>query len=117
MNNILSDLDDFIAPSQECIKMIVPQKNGQGPQQPGGSELPADQANSNKAQVLIGNDFDDEEMFKVEINPGLKAKNQKRPDLIKKANNAQTGAQVAKISLQDCLACNGCVTSAETVLI
>ena len=28
MNNILSDLDDFIAPTQECIKMIIPPKVG-----------------------------------------------------------------------------------------
>ncbi len=35
-----------------------------------------------------------------------------KPDLIK-ASNTQT----AKVSLDDCLACSGCVTSAETVLI
>lgn len=35
-----------------------------------------------------------------------------RPDLIR-ASNTQT----AKVSLDDCLACSGCVTSAETVLI
>ena len=29
----------------------------------------------------------------------------------------ETGETTAKISLQDCLACSGCVTSAETVLI
>lgn len=35
-----------------------------------------------------------------------------RPDLIKKGVG-----DVAKVSLNDCLACSGCVTSAETVLI
>lgn len=35
-----------------------------------------------------------------------------KPDLIK-----ATGNQTAKVSLDDCLACSGCVTSAETVLI
>lgn len=35
-----------------------------------------------------------------------------KPDLIR-ASNTQT----AKVSLDDCLACSGCVTSAETVLI
>lgn len=87
MNGILSDLDDFLAPSQECIKMIVPEAKNQ----PGGGEL------------KIQNDFEEE--VKVEIN-------QKRPDLIKKSEES-----TAKISLQDCLACSGCVTSAETVLI
>ena len=35
-----------------------------------------------------------------------------RPDLIKASEE-----KVAQISLQDCLACSGCVTSAEAVLI
>ena len=34
-----------------------------------------------------------------------------KPNLIKSQNN------VAKITLQDCLACSGCVTTAETILI
>lgn len=34
-----------------------------------------------------------------------------KPDLIKKKEN------VAKVSLQDCLACSGCITTAETILI
>ncbi|KAM3136926.1 hypothetical protein pb186bvf_011011 [Paramecium bursaria] len=34
-----------------------------------------------------------------------------KPDLIKNQKN------VAKVSLQDCLACSGCVTTAETILI
>jgi iron only hydrogenase large subunit-like protein len=35
-----------------------------------------------------------------------------RPDLIK-----SSGDKIASVTLQDCLACSGCVTSAETVLI
>ncbi len=33
------------------------------------------------------------------------------------SNGSRTKLQKAKISLDDCLACSGCVTSAETVLI
>ena len=36
-----------------------------------------------------------------------------KPDLIKAKGEGQT----AKVSLSDCLACSGCITSAETVLI
>ena len=36
-----------------------------------------------------------------------------KPNLIK----SQGDGEAAKISLSDCLACSGCVTSAETVLI
>ena len=38
----------------------------------------------------------------------------KKPDLIKKQNNDN---QAARVSLQDCLACSGCITTAETLLI
>ena len=83
MNNILSDLDDFLAPSQECIKMLpLPQSNKQVKPGGGGDEGAINSA----AQVQIGNDFDDEIEFKVEINP-----KQQRPDLIKSKNNAETG--------------------------
>ena len=37
-----------------------------------------------------------------------------RPDLIKSAAGDN---KIAAVTLQDCLACSGCVTSAETVLI
>ena len=52
MNNILTDLDDFLAPSQECIKMIVPSKNEK-----------KEGTGSNKATVVIGNDLEDEDAF------------------------------------------------------
>ena len=54
MNNILTDLDDFLAPSLECIKMIHPEDK----KKPGGGEV--------KAQVQISNDFEEEE-YKVQI--------------------------------------------------
>ena len=52
--------------------------------------------------------FQDED-WKIESDPGHDI----RPDLIKASKESQT----AKVSLSDCLACSGCVTSAETVLI
>jgi hypothetical protein len=42
MNGILSDLDDFLAPSQECIKMIVPEPK------------------TNTGNMKIQNDFEEE---------------------------------------------------------
>ena len=66
----LTDLNDFITPSQECIKPI------QAPNQRGGVK-----------RRTVGT-----------------------------AETASPQA-AAKISLNDCLACSGCVTSAESVLI
>ncbi len=50
-----------------------------------------------------------DEDWKVNSDPGHNI----RPDLIKAEGEGLT----AKVSLSDCLACSGCVTSAETVLI
>lgn len=66
----LTDLDDFITPSQECVKPMVINKDNDG----GTVQL-----------------------------KGSKSK----PKAVKKA----------EITLNDCLACSGCVTSAETVLV
>uniref|UniRef100_A0AC11C2L7 Cytosolic iron-sulfur assembly component 3 n=1 Tax=Ovis aries TaxID=9940 RepID=A0AC11C2L7_SHEEP len=76
----LTDLDDFIAPSQDCIKpMKVDRRPGSG-----------------VAKIHIE---DDGSYFQVSQDGGMKK------------------LEKAKISLDDCLACSGCVTSAETVLI
>nr|BAC31620.1 unnamed protein product [Mus musculus] len=76
----LTDLDDFIGPSQNCIKPVkVAKKPGSG-----------------IAKIHIE---DDGSYFQVNQD-GRTQKLEK-----------------AKVSLNDCLACSGCVTSAETVLI
>ncbi|KAK8730600.1 hypothetical protein OTU49_007829 [Cherax quadricarinatus] len=70
----LTDLDDFIAPSQECIKPVkVEQKSGRG-------------------VIRIDNDGTD-------------------------ALSTVPKYEKAKITLNDCLACSGCITSAEVVLV
>ena len=76
----LTDLDDFIAPSQECIKPVKVER------------LPG----SKTTKVQVENDGD---YFQID-DEGIK-----------------TALPKAKITLSDCLACSGCVTSAETVLI
>ncbi|XP_036136525.1 cytosolic iron-sulfur assembly component 3 [Molossus molossus] len=76
----LTDLDDFIGPSQDCIKpMKVDKRLGSG-----------------VAKIHIE---DDGSYFQVNQDGGTRK------------------LEKAKISLDDCLACSGCVTSAETVLI
>ncbi|XP_044513435.1 cytosolic iron-sulfur assembly component 3 [Gracilinanus agilis] len=76
----LTDLDDFIGPSQDCIKpMKVEKKLGKG-----------------TAKIQIE---DDGTYFQVNQDGGSHK------------------LEKAKISLNDCLACSGCITSAESVLI
>ncbi|XP_066498313.1 cytosolic Fe-S cluster assembly factor narfl isoform X1 [Hoplias malabaricus] len=76
----LTDLDDFITPSQECVKPVkVEKKQGKS-----------------VAKIQIE---DDGSYFQVNQD-GQKQKLEK-----------------AKITLNDCLACSGCITSAESILI
>ncbi|XP_046523173.1 cytosolic iron-sulfur assembly component 3 [Equus quagga] len=76
----LTDLDDFIGPSQDCIKPVKVDKR----------------LGSGVAKIHIE---DDGSYFQVGHDGGTRK------------------LEKAKISLDDCLACSGCVTSAETVLI
>ncbi|KAG0169716.1 hypothetical protein DFQ30_003309 [Apophysomyces sp. BC1015] len=77
---VLTDLNDYIAPSQACIKPVeVKKSDNQGP-----SEIKVD-----------------EEGGYYEITH----------------DGGESKLEKASISLNDCLACSGCVTSAESVLI
>lgn len=76
----LTDLDDFIGPSQDCVKPVqVDARPGRG-----------------AAKILIQ---DDGGYVQVQQDGGTRRLDK------------------ARVSLDDCLACSGCVTSAETVLI
>ncbi|KAH0520748.1 Cytosolic Fe-S cluster assembly factor NARFL [Microtus ochrogaster] len=76
----LTDLDDFIGPSQNCIKPVkVDKKPGSG-----------------IAKIHIEDDGS-----YLQVNPDGRTQKLEK----------------AKVSLNDCLACSGCVTSAETILI
>uniref|UniRef100_A0AAZ3P4V0 Nuclear prelamin A recognition factor-like protein n=1 Tax=Oncorhynchus tshawytscha TaxID=74940 RepID=A0AAZ3P4V0_ONCTS len=76
----LTDLDDFITPSQECVKPVkVEKKQGRS-----------------VAKIQIE---DDGSYFQV------------------KQDGGKQKLEKAKITLNDCLACSGCITSAESVLI
>lgn len=77
----LTDLDDFISPSQDCVKPVLVEKKV---------------ATSKGAKIKIGADG----TYSEETSDGSQKKLEK-----------------AQISLADCLACSGCITSAESVLI
>ncbi|KAK7687088.1 hypothetical protein QCA50_009589 [Cerrena zonata] len=87
----LTDLNDFITPAQSCIKPVE-QTNKVEAKEPGAAstEIRVDSAGS---------------YYEVSAD-GLKTS----VDVPKKLETAQ-------ISLNDCLACSGCITSAESVLI
>lgn len=75
----LTDLDDYLAPAQDCIV------------------LDASKSKAGKAKLTIED----------ELGPP------KKPSLIKQ----KEGDTKASVNLYDCLACSGCVTSSEVVLM
>lgn len=86
----LTDLNDFITPSQACIKPVE-QTNKPNGKEPGAAstEISVDSAGS---------------YYEVSANDSQPVKEKKK-------------LEAAQISLNDCLACSGCITSAESVLI
>ena len=77
----LTDLDDFINPSQECIKPVKIEKK---------------ETSKTGAKIKIEADGS----YVEELSDGTQKKLPK-----------------AQITLADCLACSGCITSAESILI
>ena len=93
----LNNLDDYIVPSQECI--VVSSK-------PEGvnDTMQAESGSERRIALTVEND---PELFVP------------RSGIIKSApvSIPSSSSKKATVSLNDCLACSGCVTSAETVLI
>lgn len=91
----LTSLDDFITPSQACVNPAVLER--------ASAAAPVDvsaavASTGNAGSSSIGRDFKPSATAAV-------------------SNHAGSHLQAAKISLNDCLACSGCVTTAETVLV
>ena len=117
---MLTSLDDYISPSQSCINPIFTQpttdaKRGAAAAAttPVAAAAAATTTSPTNAAPSLTRG-----LAKLVIESDLfaaaptEAPPAARPDLIK------VGAgSTAKVSLNDCLACSGCVTSAETVLI
>ncbi|CAO3624879.1 unnamed protein product [Cunninghamella blakesleeana] len=78
---ILTDLNDYIAPSQACIKPVEVKKSTD---------------NNGPSEIKVDNEGG---YYEISHNGG------------------EAKLEQASISLNDCLACSGCVTSAESVLI
>lgn len=82
----LTDLNDFINPSQTCVSMVKTTSSD--------SNAPREDQKRAKIELTDGGEY-------VEVNSDGKEK----------------ALEDARISLNDCLACSGCITSAESVLI
>ena len=100
MSVFLNNLDDFISLSQACVNPFVANRKQD------------DESKPVLAKIDLQSDFSSTEYEKP------KDPLTQKPSLIKsRISTASKGQKVAAVSLNDCLACSGCVTSAETVLI
>jgi iron only hydrogenase large subunit-like protein len=102
----LTGLDDFIGPGQTCIKPALatpaarlPASKQKKLDEAAAGQEPHTQEKDQLKRARI--ELDDDGMGVVEI------------DAAGEKNKLET----AKITLNDCLACSGCITSAESVLI
>ena len=107
MSVFLSNLDDYINPSQACINHFVLSKTNINDEKDKNNN-----DNNKKKKIVIETDNSD-------IGIGLTFSNDIKPNIIKTTNTSKSNnnIKVASISLNDCLACSGCVTSAEANLI
>ncbi|AFR96934.1 cytosolic Fe-S cluster assembly factor NAR1 [Cryptococcus neoformans C23] len=88
----ITDLDDFLTPSQACI---IPVRNNKKPaQDEGPTEIHIDSNNN---------------YYEVSTYPSVG-----HDDGIE---NSKKALEKAEINLNDCLACSGCITSTESLLI
>lgn len=98
----LGDLDDYITPSQACVNPLFTPSTGADAGANGGNPKPG------VAKLTLETELSADDW-------GLPPPTTERvvkPDIIR-----TTAQEKATISLDDCLACSGCVTSAEAVLI
>ena len=97
----LNNLDDFIAPSQACVNPLFAGSSAGGGAGGGGG--------GTAGRITLESDLSTTE-YDLRAPPVIV-----EPNLIKTKTVANQ--KIASVSLNDCLACSGCVTSAETVLI
>eukprot|EP01035_Chromulina_nebulosa_P018021 gene18021-23662_t len=97
MSVFITNLDDYISPSQACINPFVLTKD------PNINNI-----NKSNKKIVIENET-------IDINNNT---NQTvRPNLIKAVQKDNNTSKIASVSLNDCLACSGCITTAEAILI
>ncbi|KAG1802716.1 iron hydrogenase [Suillus plorans] len=91
----LTDLNDFLTPSQACIKPVEQVNEPQEIIEPGAATT----------EIVIDSRGSYYEVSANSVSTNASSKGTERK------------LQQAQISLNDCLACSGCITSAESVLI
>jgi len=118
----LADINDFLTPSQQCIKPQLDAKKRKDKKKIGGGteKKPSEvgigrrgKRTRGKRGVKLEMEMDLDDDTDTMMSGSAASGSGMHFDQIKASSDGKT----AKITLNDCLACSGCVTSAETVLI
>ncbi|GAB5367859.1 hypothetical protein AAMO2058_001268000 [Amorphochlora amoebiformis] len=117
----LADINDYLGPSQACIKPMLDAKKKESEERERQKSTLTEKRRRGKRKgrgVILEVEYPSSPTASRQnraststVVPDLQAKG--HFDQIKTSSDGKT----AKITLNDCLACSGCVTSAETVLI
>jgi hypothetical protein len=119
-------MNDYLAPNQSCIKPLIKPKSGAAAAAAAAKEeSAAPPAGGARTRVVL--EFGSNDAADLRF-PGLQLPGSSAADASALAVAAAPGGhfgqmkldpvkKTATVSLADCLACSGCVTSAETVLI
>ena len=93
----LSNVDDYLAPSQACVNPLF-----------------AESVNTKQVNVI---DISSKEVAVVVPRTRTIRRKRKPSDIVGIPTAPTEPTETAKVTMADCLACSGCVTSAETVLV
>ncbi|EPQ28601.1 uncharacterized protein PFL1_03904 [Pseudozyma flocculosa PF-1] len=107
----LTDLNDYLGPSQACIKPV--EASASDSKDANGDAPDSDSAGGASTQIAIDREG---AYYELDGRPSAAA-TQQHDDGTTTKPRQRTKLETAEISLDDCLACSGCVTSAESVLI
>ncbi len=117
MSVFVSNLDDFISPGLVCVNPAIIGKAGESD----GKEDAANKGKSVSLQEESDQMITTAPVLGYEDDSSSNPLNilgfHNEPNLIKPTISGKNNQKIATVSLNDCLACSGCVTSAETVLI
>lgn len=103
MSVFINNLDDYIAPTQACVNPFLPKRDTN---QNNSKDLPSGVS----PKVSIKTDYIDKNVI-------ILPSSQVKFNVINTKSSESTEKKVAAVSLSDCLACSGCITTAESVLI
>ena len=108
----ISNVDDYLAPSQACVNPLFSESVNSEATTTTSTSQAVGSTTTNTVTEGVGL------VVPRQHKPIIRRRGNKRPlTTIPSSSAPLTPTETAKVSMADCLACSGCVTTAETVLV